>query len=398
MSVRPSRTVAVVVPRFHPETGGCERYAEQVARAVHAAADLNAVVVTTGPARRGPAGSAIVAEYLDGLPVIRITPWLTLSNTPVSPLWPAQLLGLMRRLRVDLVNVHTPVPYLADVATYVAGRRPVVLTYHAGSMVKGSAALDPLLRGYERWVLPHVLGRAAEVVGVSAVSLGHRIAGGPVIPPGVDTALFGPRPAAAPAPHRPPTLTYVGRLQRSSAWKGVDILLTAFATLLGGVPDARLELVGDGDAVGDHRRRAVELGVADRVSFRGVLRGERLAAAYQAASVVVLPSLTEAESFGMVLVEAMSCGRPVVGSRVGGIPSLLTDGHDGLLVPPGDPPALAAACRRVLTDPALATRLGANGRQTAVSRYAWRSQTDRYLELFRRLLGAGRAAGGRRPK
>jgi glycosyltransferase involved in cell wall biosynthesis len=106
---------------------------------------------------------------------------------------------------------------------------------------------------------------------------------------------------------------------------------------------------------------------------------------------VVLPSLTDAESFGMALVEAMSCGRPVVGSRVGGIPGVVTDGQDGLLVPPGDARALAAACLTVLTDPGLADRLGRAGRQAAVSRFSWSRQLPAYLDVFRDLLD--RAAG-----
>ena len=132
-------------------------------------------------------------------------------------------------------------------------------------------------------------------------------------------------------------MLYVGRIERSSAWKGLDVLLGAFAQIARAVPAARLELVGDGDAVDGLRRLAVGLGVQDRVDFRGALSGAELVAAYRRASVVALPSLTEAESFGMTLVEGMSCGRPVIGSRVGGIPGVVTDGHDGLLVPPGDP-------------------------------------------------------------
>jgi glycosyltransferase involved in cell wall biosynthesis len=120
------------------------------------------------------------------------------------------------------------------------------------------------------------------------------------------------------------------------------------------------------------------------VDFSGELTGERLADAYRHAAVAVLPSLRDTESFGMVLV-AMACGTPVVGSEVGGIPHVVVPDVTGLLVPPGDPDALAAACGRVLDDGDLADRLGAAGRRRAVECYAWPALTDRYLELFRSL-------------
>lgn len=85
----------------------------------------------------------------------------------------------------------------------------------------------------------------------------------------------------------------------------------------------------------------------------------------------------------MALVEGMACATPVVGSAVGGIPHVVADGETGLLVPPGDPEALAVACTKMLTDGELADRLGAAGRRTAEERYAWPHLTDRYLELFR---------------
>jgi glycosyltransferase involved in cell wall biosynthesis len=377
---RRRRTVAVVTPYFTPMIGGVENYTERVAKEVHSTPDLRAVVITSNHE-----GSATLVEEHDGIPVVRLGTWLKASNTPLNPWWPVAIRRLLNRYDVDLVNVHAPVPYLADVTTMVAGRRPVVMTYHSGSLVKNTGRVDGLLRLYERHVLPRVFARATELVAVSPVSLAARTGRAHRIPPGVDITLF--RPATrVPAPADEPIVLYVGRMDRTSAWKGVDVLVDAFAELLTGIPTARLELVGKGDAVQDLHRQAVRLGVEAKVRFSGVLRDSDLVAAYQRASVLVLPSLTESESFGMTLIEAMACGRPVIGSAVGGIPHVVTDGSDGLLVPPGDANALATACRRVLTDPTLADRLGGQGCLTATARYAWSNQLSRTLALFREVL------------
>ncbi|GAA1943546.1 glycosyltransferase family 4 protein [Kitasatospora viridis] len=373
---RRRRGVAVVAPYFRPKIGGVENYAARIAGALGADPDSRPAVITTNTT-----GRRTTVRVEDGVPVVRLGTWVRLSNTPLNPLWLLQLPYWLRRLDIDVVSAHAPVPGLADLAMALGGARPAVLTYHAGSMAKGRPGVDRLIGGYERLLLPRLFGRAGALVAVSPVSLaaGHR--GALRIPPGVDTELFTPGPPAA---ERPPTVLYVGRMDLTSAWKGVPVLLRAFA-LLADLPQARLRLVGDGDARPELHAEAARLGLADRVEFTGVLTGPALVAELQRAAVLVLPSLSPAESFGMTLIEAMACATPVVGSRVGGIPHVVDDGATGLLVAPGDERELAAACRRLLTDPGTAERLGAAGRRHVVEHYAWPGLTDRYLELFRAL-------------
>ncbi|WP_037575671.1 glycosyltransferase family 4 protein [Phaeacidiphilus oryzae] len=382
------RTVAVVAPYYPPQVGGVERYAARLARAAAGQPDLRPVVITT---RRGLRTTDTVE---DGVRVLRLGAWLRVSNTPLSPLWPLQLRYWLRRLDVRLVTAHAPVPGLGDLAVALSGRRRrTLLTYHAGSMAKGSAAADLLIGAYERHVLPRVFARCDALVSVSPVSLADAVPGSVRITPGVDTAVFTPGP---PPSRRPPTLLYVGRIDRSSAWKGVDVLVRAFAELAEEVPEARLRLVGGGDALADHLRLAGALGVAGRVDADGELSGRALVEAVRGAAALVLPSRTEAESFGMALIEAMACGTPVVGSRVGGIPSVVTEGETGLLVPPGEPAALAEACRLLLRDAELSDRLGAAGREAAERDYAWPDLTTHHLHLWRELLAQPRAQRRRR--
>ena len=377
-------TVAVVAPNYFPKIGGVENYARRVAHAVAEDPAMRAVVITAHPSRwRSSVG-------VDGdLPVIRLGTWARHLNTPISPLWPLQLRRWLRRLDVDLVNAHAPVPGLGDLAVAVSGERPAVLTYHAGSMVQGHKDVDLLVTAYERYVLPRVFSRARVLVASSPVSLAFGRPGAVEITPGVDVDRFTPGP---PASTRPRTIVFVGRLDRASPWKGVDVLLRAFATL-SDLPDVRLRLMGGGDALSDHMADAERLGIADRVEFAGRVPADTLLDALRSASVLVLPSQTDAESFGTVLVEAMACGTPVVGSDAGGPRHVITPGVTGLLFPHDDPDALAAACRRLLLDGELADRMGEAGRRRAVDRYAWPALTEHYLRLFRSLLPATPAPG-----
>lgn len=329
--------VAVVTPRFPPEPGGVEQYAAWVARTLRDAGH-EVTVVTTGRARR------IEHTSYDGVPVVRLGTWFTLSNTPVNPLWAWQLPRLLRRLGTEVVDAHAPVPGLADLAAYTSPA-PVVLTYHSGSLAKGSA-VDPLLRAYERHLLPRVFRRCAALVAVSPVSLAHRTGRAVLIPPGVDGQRFAPTDEP-----RGRRVLFVGRVERTSRWKGLQVLVDALPRLRALVPEACLDVVGGGDDVEALQKRAADLGVADLVTWHGPVPHDALPDHYRRAGVTVLPSLTESESFGMALAEALACGCPVVGSDVGGIPFVVRDGVDGRLVPPGDPDALADALAEVLLDP-----------------------------------------------
>jgi glycosyltransferase involved in cell wall biosynthesis len=351
--------VAVVTPRFPPDAGGVEEYAAWVAETLQRAGH-RVTVITTGRSGR------TTHETFHGIPVIRLGAWLTVSNTPLNPLWWWQVRRLLTRLDVDVVNAHAPVPGLADIAAFTSPA-PVVLTYHAGSLVKGDHPVDPLLRAYERHVLPRVFARCRDLVAVSPVSLAHATGRAHLIPPGVDTALF----SATDAP-RERRVLYVGRVERTSRWKGLQVLVDSLTRLRELAPDVRLEIVGDGDDVVPLQKRAADLGVGDLIDWRGRVDHDDLPAYYRHAGVTVLPSLTESESFGMALAEALACGCPVVGSDVGGIPFVVRDGEDGRLVPPGDPVALADALAGVLNDPP----------RPGPSRWDWKHQEDQTLRVI----------------
>lgn len=195
----------------------------------------------------------------------------------------------------------------------------------------------------------------------------------------------------------PDRVLFVGSLERGTEYKGLDDLLRAVALLRVRRPGVRLVVVGDGDRRGSFEGMSRELGIGDAVTFMGTLAPAELAVQYQESALLVLPS--RFESFGMVIAEAMACGRPVVATSVGGIPGLVADGVTGVLVPSGDVAALVVAVERVLGDERLATRLGAAGRDRVVAELSWETQADRTAAVFEQAADSRRAragAGGRR--
>jgi glycosyltransferase involved in cell wall biosynthesis len=198
-------------------------------------------------------------------------------------------------------------------------------------------------------------------------------------PRAVDTELFRPglksdemRQELSGGRPNAPLLLYVGRL---AAEKEIDQI----RPVLRAIPDATLALVGDGPA----REKLQKHFEGTRARFVGYMRGERLASAFASADALVFPSRTE--TLGLVLLEAMAAGCPVIAARAGGITDIVTDGVNGCLFDPNDPAGLTSATRRMLDSAALREELHRNARQEA-ERWSWAASTEALRAFYRAVL------------
>jgi glycosyltransferase involved in cell wall biosynthesis len=180
------------------------------------------------------------------------------------------------------------------------------------------------------------------------------------------------------APHGEPIVLYAGRL---IPWKGVQYAIAAMEQ----VPGAVLVVAGDGHYRATLQEQAAAAGLGERVRFLGAVAHEELPRLLAASDLLVATSFAS-ETFGIALVEAQACGVPVVASRFGGFPEVVRDGETGLLVPPQDPAALAAALRGLLADPERRVRMGQAGREWVHERFHWDRVAERVLEAYGQVL------------
>jgi glycosyltransferase involved in cell wall biosynthesis len=205
------------------------------------------------------------------------------------------------------------------------------------------------------------------------MSLGSRVE---VINNGVDCRRFRPdvNPESIRARYGTAgkfVVLFVGALTRWHAYKGLDVLLSAMRIALQLKRDILLLVVGDGDLRPYYSSIARQLKLENKVVFAGNVPDQELAEYYAASDVLVLPSKDMSEGFGLTLLEANASGRPCVASNTGGIPEVIRDGYNGLLVPPNDPQALAQTIIRLAKDDRKRREMGRNGRRVAVS-HDWR--------------------------
>ena len=304
-------------------------------------------------------------------------------NRSVAPISPFPSSGRMVRAALsafqpDVVHVHEPLVPGPAVAAVRAAAAPVVATFHAYA---DRAALfsmaAPLLRGMWRRLAVRVAVSEAAAEFVTRRFPGEAIR---VIPNGVETGLFASaEPADLPAGRR---ILFVNRLDPR---KGFRVLVRAFAHLADEVPDAVLIVAGDGperDAVG-----TLPPDIRARVLMLGTVPHNGLPPYHAAAEVFCAPSVGR-ESFGIVLVEAMAAGLPVVAADIPGYREVVRDGIDGLLVPPSSPERTAEAVHNILDDPELAKRLAEAGRARA-ERFSWDAVVQQVEATYTE------AAGGR---
>lgn len=306
-----------------------------------------------------------------------------------------ELAAYLRRHEIDLVHAHMFRAEVVGTRAALAAGTPVIMATVHSSRVRSPedvATLAELTPAMDRLIVP------SAAIEAKVRAEGRGAADFATIPNGVDLSRFeGPAPACA-LRHQfgiPHGAVLVGVVARLEPEKGHRHLVAAWPAVVARAPNAWLAIVGEGSESEAVRAQAAALPATarDRIVFTG--RRDDVSAVTGDLEIAVLPSLREAQ--GISILEAMARRRPVVASAVGGIPEVVTDGLDGLLVPPGDSAALADAIVRLATSSDLRRRLGEAGYATVAERFSIDAQVRRIEELYDEELaraGALAALGG----
>jgi len=307
----------------------------------------------------------------------------SIARITISPTLSGKVKDILEREKFDIIHLHEPLAPMLCTTVLRFSNSINVGTFHATESRPSYRWINliMMMRLYKKW-FHRLHGRIC----VSQPSMDYINKYFPskfnIIPNGIDLHHFSPD--VEPIPEYldgKKNLLFVGRMEKR---KGLDYLIKAYALLKPDYPDVRLIIVGPGTALRKKYERFVKKHRLEDVIFTGGVDYNTLARFYRTADIFCAPA-TGQESFGIILLEAMATGTPVVASVISGYSSVMTDGEEGLLVPPKQKIALAQALSRLIENTELCRKMGERGRVTA-AKYGWEKISLRILDYYTELL------------
>lgn len=355
---------------YYPHTGGIEKVAQQLAEGLKDRTDMEVLVCT----EKGKT----IKEEVNGVQVTRAGSLGVLFSLPIS----FPFLWYLRKMakEKDVIHFHMPFP-LGDVGCLLSGFRGKVVVWWHSDVVR-----QKNLMKFYRPIMERLLQRADVII---VATEGH-INGSDYLPKYRDKCVivpFGVDPSIEmkadeyillnqPRKQKPVTMLFVGRLVY---YKGCDILINAMKQ----VTDVKLIMIGSGELEQSLKQQVIEEEIADKVEFLGSVDEEQLSQAFAECDVFILPSVLKSEAFGLVQIEAMAYGKPVINTYLpSGVPYVSIDGVTGLTVPPSDVSALAKAMQWMVDHEEQRLEMGRKARERVKECYQMKDMLDTVLKIY----------------
>lgn len=366
-------------PRFYPYIGGVENSVHSLSKELIKLGHQVKVICANEP----PFGDKII----EGIEVKRLKYIGKIANTNIT-------LGLPRAIinaDFDIVHSYIPTPWSVDWSAIISliKAKPFIVTYY--NNIVGRGIYSYLAQEYNFIILPILLRFAKKIIITHKRYIDYspylkdclkKIA---IIPVGVDLEQFNKNNQIH---KQEKTIFFLGLLDEFHRYKGLDYLIRAMDLVRKEIPEVKLIVGGEGRLKEEYRKLAHSLGLSEQIDFAGFIPEEKLAEYYNNCDVFVLPSISfEQEGFGIVLLEAMACGKPVVTTNITGLADKIQQRKAGIVVRPKDVNALGRAIVDILKDKDCALKMGTQARRLVEEEYAWNKIAKRienlYLEILR---------------
>lgn len=367
------KSILIVAPYFFPDGGGMENYAYQVAKKL-VTKNYKVTVLCMSKLKDS-------LEMIDKIKIVRKKCNFVISNTPIKLSLIFDIFKLIKKNNFDVIHAHTPVPFAVDMAALASKIKniPLIITYHANTLFKGGKLTDLIAAPY-LLIQYFTLKIAKKIITVSKKtdnSLNRWSNKINVIPPGVNLDKF----QYSTYPDKTKNILLVSPLSRAYPSKGVNTLLQAVKMVKTHINDFKVYIAGDGDLKQQYIDYANNNDLSDNIVFLGKKPYSEIPNIFKNSNIIVIPSI-KSEGTPTVISEAMASGRPIIGTTIGGIPDLIENGKNGVLINPNNPKELAENIINLLKDPDQSAKMGQQGRQLAEQKYSWKKISEQYEKII----------------
>lgn len=375
-------TIAHIVCTFPPYHGGMGNSTFEIVKSINEK-ECPVEVITPHYSKRPNEDKGLISNDL--FKVLRFKPFFSFGNAAVLP----QLVYNLKKY--DIVHLHYPFfgasEFVMFAKMFSGGKMRLFLHYHMdaqASGIKGS-----IFRLYDYLILP-ILIRYSEKITCASINYikASRISKYYKRNPekfveinfGVDTDKFRVLNTNK-KNKKTKKILFVGGLDKAHYFKGLEVLLGAMTKFKN--KEYTLQIIGNGALLDKYKKQVVKLNLSSKVEFLGSAQNDELIKYYNEANVFVLPSINGCEAFGLVLLEAMACGTPVIASRLPGVDSVFDEGEQGYYVSPNDSEELANKIDKILNNDVLAQSMGNNARRLVERKYKLSSVGDKFIILYK---------------
>lgn len=388
--------IAQIICQFRPYKSGMSEVAYHFSKEL-AKRDNEVVVFTPLYDKNLPK-----TEIMDGFKIKRIKPFFKYGNAAFIP-------KLWKELdNFDIIHLHYPFFGVAEIVwiknVFTKKQMPLVITYHMD--VVGTGILKSLFNFHTKFIMPHIL-KCADIITFSSLDYYNNSNAKKInlkqdkiieLPFGVDANLYNPMEKDKNIMYKyglendDKIILMTGGIDKAHYFKGLDYLFKAFKILVNQHSDQwtknqlKIIIIGEGNLKKYYINLASQLGIKDKIIFAGRASDEEKIKLLNISYMSVLPSIDKSEVFGIVLIEAMACAKPVIASNLPGIRTVVEDGVNGLLCKPKDESDLAGKIKYLLDNPLIARQMGGEGLSKVKNTYNWNIIGVKLEKIYNKLL------------
>ncbi|HEX8965967.1 MAG TPA: glycosyltransferase family 4 protein [Patescibacteria group bacterium] len=371
--------ILLVTPYFYPKIGGLESYAYNIAKGLKKTFKWDVVVITSNHKNK-----IDIKEKLEGITIYRLAPLFKISNTPINPFWYFKMKKIITNEKPDIINAHSPVPFIADVAAMAKGTTPFILTYHALSLYKKGLSPFNLIAWVYKQTENYLFFRSQRIVVVSDFikeKFPQNLKKKTIV---ISNFIRQENTYQVTSDGKKKNvILFISSLDKSHNWKGLEPLLFAtnyYVKTYG--KDITIIVIGEGNWKEKYESLARKLEISKYVSFVGQKIGKEKDWYLKNAKVSVIYPTSSNDALPTFLLESWAHSLPVIGSHILPLSKIIKGNFNGLLIKADEPKELAKAIHKVFTNKLLRQKLSKNGYETVKTSYLIDTQLSKFNSLL----------------